>query len=163
MCMKNMNATMFISSAISTDGNRATSLIGLYDSVVPIKTQEEYYIDNLNIALNSSIIFDDKFNDDDCIILNCEYECMVRLTHVESGLGVSLNEFELKITENDVRKWCKKFYEFKRFIILPRINLPKGLGSYAVKLLIRKKGDDSWRTQTIHSLIVGGSRLSEEL
>lgn len=85
---------------------------------------------------------------------------MIRLTHVESGLGISLYKSDLLIKQEDLRTWCKDFYEFKRFLKFGKIELPKGLGNYAVKFLIKekKKEEIPWNNQTIHSLVIGESR-----
>ena len=111
----------------------------------------------MNVVIDASIIFGDS-DGEDCIKLNQEYEYMVRLTHVESGLGIPLYTFKLAIPKDELRTWCKNFYELKRVIKLPRIYLPKGLGNYALKLLVRpvELGSDAgWTTQTIHSLVIG--------
>lgn len=161
MCMKNVNATISFCSSIETQDNAVNSLIGIYDSVVPIREDSIYYLDNFNVVLNCCIIFSDNFSDkDDCIQLGKNYEFMLRLTHVESGLGISLYKSDLIIEQEDLRTWCKNFYEFKRFLKFPKIEIPKGLGNYAVKLLIRKKETEEspWTNQTIHSLVIGESR-----
>lgn len=161
MCMKNVNATISFCSSIETQDNAVNSLIGIYDSVVPIREEGIYYLDNFNIVLNCCIIFSDNFSDkDDCIQLGKKYEFLIRLTHVESGLGISLYKSDLIIENEDLRTWCKNFYEFKRFLKFPKIEIPKGLGNYAVKLLIRKKDTEEspWTNQTIHSLVIGESR-----
>ncbi len=84
---------------------------------------------------------------------------MIWLTHVESGLGISLYKSDLRINKEDLRTWCKDFYEFKRFLKFSRLEIPKGLGNYAVKFLIRKKTEEdiAWNNQVIHSLIIGES------
>lgn len=159
--MKNVNATMIFCSNIEHDDRNITSLIGIYDSVVPIREDNVFYLSNFNIALNCCIIFDDNFKDKpDCLQLNTDYEFMIWLTHVESGLGISLYKSDLCINREDLRTWCKDFYEFKRFLSFQKFAIPKGLGNYAVKFLIRRKtGDDiPWNNQVIHSLIIGESR-----
>lgn len=159
MCIRNVNATVFLCSDISTSNGKVESLIGMYDRIVPNKTDSnDYYIDNFNVALNCSIIFDSKFNEsDNCFQLNTEYECMIRLVHVDSGLGTSLLEFPLVVENSALRTWCKDFYEFKRFLQVKKVTLPKGLGNYAIKILFKKKDAPTWTTQTIHSLIIGDS------
>lgn len=161
MCMKNVNATMLFCSEIKNNEGNINSLIGIYDATVPIRENNSYYLDNFNIALNCCIIFDESFVDrKDCIQLNEEYEFMVRLTHIASGVGIYLYNFDLLVKQDDLTTWCKDFYEFKRFLKFPRITLPKGLGNYAVKLLVRKKSEEEnvWSNQVIHSLVIGESR-----
>lgn len=162
MCMKNVNATMFMCSSFDTTNNNVESLNGLFDSVVPLKDVDSYYLESFNIVLNGTIIFDQRYEDsDDYFKLNQPYEFMIRLTHVDSGLGVPLFEFEVNLSQKDLRTWCKSFYEFKKILRIPRICIPKGLGNYALKLLVRPKSTENnigWNTQTIHSLLVGESR-----
>ena len=161
MCMTNLNATMLFCSMIENNEDNVIFLNGIYDSIVPIRENNMYYLDKFNIVLNCCIIFDEKYKvQDNCIQLDKEYEFMIRLAHVESGLGITLYKSELYIEQNDLRTWCKNFYEFKRFIKFPKIEIPKGLGNYAVKLLIREKteSDTPWNNQTIHSLVIGESR-----
>lgn len=161
MCMKNINATILFCSKIETQDDCVNSLIGIYDSVVPIRDDNTYILNNFNVLVNCCIIFDNNFTDkDDCIQLDTDYEFMIRLTHAESGLGISLYKSDLCIKQENLKTWCKDFYEFKRFLCIPKIVIPKGLGNYAVKFLIRKKGegDIPWNSQTIHSLVIGESR-----
>lgn len=161
MCIKNVNSTILFCSDIENNDGNVNSLIGVYDSVVPIRENNSYYLDNFNIVLNCCIIFDEKFKgQDDCIQLGVEYEFMIWLAHVESGLGIPLYKSNLLVEKDNLRTWCKNFYEFKRFLKFSKLELPKGLGNYAVKLLIRKKSDaeSPWNNQTIHSLIIGESR-----
>ncbi len=161
MCMKNVNSTILFCSNIDTIEENVNSLIGIYDSVVPVRENNSYYLDNFNLTLNCCIIFDDSFdNNPDCLHLDEKYEFMIWLAHIQSGLGIPLHKFDLIIEKENLRTWCKDFYEFKRFLKIPKIEIPKGLGNYAIKLFIRKKGNDEtpWNTQTIHSLIIGESR-----
>lgn len=160
--MANVNATALLCENVGTIDGKVVSLNGLFDSFVPVEENGKYYIENMCVVLNSSIIFDDKFeNDINSIQLSQEYEWRIRLTHIESGLGVTLDSFNLTIENEDLRTWCKNFCELKRIIRIPHLHLPKGLGNYAIKLLIGSKDENDelrWTTQTIHSLIVGGSR-----
>lgn len=161
MCMTNLNATILLSSTIETNEEEVNSLIGIYDSVVPIRENNSYYLNNFNIALNCCIIFDEKYiGQDNCIQLETAYEFIIRLTHVESGLGITLYKSDLYIKQEDLKTWCKNFYELKRFLKFPKIEIPKGLGSYAVKFLIRRKIEPEvpWNSQSIHSLVIGESR-----
>lgn len=161
MCMKNVNATILICSDIERINEKTNSLIGIYDSVVPVKEDNLYYLDNFNILLNGCIIFDEKFKDEpDCLQLGKEYEFMIWLTHVESGLGISLYQFSLELEKHELKTWCKDFYEFKRFLKFSKLEIPKGLGNYAIKVFIREKNkeDSPWNSQVIHSLIIGESR-----
>lgn len=162
MCMKNVNATMFMCSNIGMTEGTVDSFNGIFDTIIPIKEENGYYIENMNIVLNSTIIFDSRFEEvDNCFRLGEKYEFSVRLTHVESGLGISLYNFDLCLEESDLKTWCKSFYEFKRILKISKLTIPKGLGNYALKLLIRPKSDDDsagWNIQTIHSLIIGEFR-----
>lgn len=159
MCMKNVNATLMFCSSIENNENNTISLIGIYDSIVPIRENGIYYLDNFNIALNCCILFDEKFRDKkDCIILDESYELMIWLTHVESGLGIPLYKIDLHVIQENLKTWCKNFYELKRFIHFNKFEIPKGLGNYAVKILIKNKTEESWNTQVIHSLVIGESR-----
>jgi len=162
MCMKNVNATMFMCSNIGINEGTVDSFNGIFDSIIPVREENGYYIENMNIVLNSTIIFDSRFDEtENCFKLGEKYEFSIRLTHVESGLGISLYNFDLCLVEDDLKTWCKSFYEYKRILKIPRLFIPKGLGNYALKLLIRPKTEDNkagWHTQTIHSLIVGDIR-----
>ncbi len=157
MCMKNMNATMLMCLSVKNQNGGIDSFEHIFDSIIPGREENQYFIDGMNVVIDASIIFGDS-DGEDCIKLNQEYEYMVRLTHVESGLGIPLYTFKLAIPKDELRTWCKNFYELKRVIKLPRIYLPKGLGNYALKLLVRpvELGSDAgWTTQTIHSLVIG--------
>lgn len=158
MCMKNVNATMFMCSSIKTINGKVDSFEGIFDSVIPTREENQYFLDGLNIVIVTSIIFS-SVDSTDCMMLDKEYEFMVRLTHVESGLGIPLHTFTLKLKQEDLRTWCKNFYELKRAIKFPRIAIPKGLGNYALKLLIRPAGieEEGWTTQAIHGLVIGES------
>lgn len=161
MCMKNVNATILFCSNIENSDTNVNSLFGIYDSVVPVRDGNIYYLDNFNLVLNCCIIFDEKFTDkSDCIQLDTNYEFVIWLAHVESGLGIPLYTSDLCIKQENLKTWCKNFYEFKRFLKFSRLEIPKGLGNYAVKLLIRKKTEEDipWNNQVIHSLIIGESR-----
>lgn len=161
MCMRNVNATISVCSEIDTKDGNVNSLIGIYDSVVPVREDNSYYLDNFNLSLNCCIMFDEKYrNQVDCIQLDTPYEFLIRLTHVESGLGIPLYSFELTVEQENLRTWCKNFYEFKRFLKFSKFSIPKGLGNYAIKLFIRKKEsvDTPWNNQVIHSLVIGESR-----
>lgn len=161
MCMKNINSTMLFCSDIENNEGNINSLIGVYDTTVPIRENNTYYLDNLNIVLNCCIIFDEKFVEKkDCFQLDEEYEFVIRLTHIASGVGIPLYKFDLIVKQENLTTWCKDFYEFKRFLKFSRIEIPKGLGSYAVKLLVRKKNEEEivWNNQVIHSLVIGESR-----
>lgn len=162
MCMKNVNATMLMCSATELANPSNISFFGVFDSVIPSKEDNVFYIDDLNIILNSIILFDERFeSQDDYFKLDTPYEFMVRLTHIQSGRGIALCTFELTIQQDQLKTWCKAFHEFKRVIRVHHLPLPKGLGDYALKLLIRPKTDEPdapWNTQTIHSLLVGESR-----
>lgn len=161
MCVKNVNATILFCSEIQQNDDNVNSLIGVYDSVVPIRENNSYYLDNFNMVLNCCIMFDETFeNRTDCIQLDTEYEFMVWMAHVESGLGIPLYKSDLLIERQNLRTWCKNFYEFKRFLKFEKLEIPKGLGNYAIKLFIRKKEENEtpWNNQIIHSLIIGESR-----
>lgn len=162
MCMKNVNATMFMCSGININDGVVDSFNGIFDSIIPVKEEDGYYIENVNIVLNSTILFDSRFNElENCFEIGKKYEFMIRLTHVESGLGISLLNFDLCLEKEQLKTWCKDFYELKRVLRTSRIYIPKGLGNYALKLLIRAKTEDDsagWNTQTIHSLTVGEAR-----
>lgn len=158
MCMKNVNASIMFCSNIESDERNINSAIGIYDSIVPIREDNTYYLSNFNLILNCCIIFDENFKDkQDCFQLNTHYELMLWLTHVESGCGISIYKSDLCVENDDLRTWCKDFYEFKRFLKFPKIVIPKGLGNYAIKVLIRKKEEEDkpWNNQVIHSLIIG--------
>ena len=154
MCMRNVNATVFMCSEIQTVNDKVSSLVGMYDKIAIQQTDDEnFYIDNFNIAFNCSIIFDETLvNEPDCLQLGQPYECMIRLTHVDSGLGTSLLSFPIEVTKSQLNTWCKPFYEIKQFAHYLRIYLPKGTGNYAIKVLIKEKNAKRWITQTIHSL-----------
>lgn len=162
MCMKNVNATMFMCSGINMNEGVVDSFNGIFDSIIPIKEENKYFLEDINIILNSTIIFDSRFDDvDNCFKIGETYEFMIRLTHVESGLGVSLLNFDLCLEREQLKTWCKDFYELKRILRISRIYIPKGLGNYALKLLIRPKTEEEdagWNTQTIHCLTVGATR-----
>lgn len=162
MCMKNVNATMLMCSTAEVNNPSNISFLGVFDSIIPVKEGEKFYLDNLNIILSSTIIFDSRFEtQDDYFRLNHPYEVMVRLTHVSTGEGIPLCTFDLTVEDKQLKTWCKNFYEFNRVIKIHHLPLPKGLGDYALKLLIRPKSNDpdaGWNTQTIHRLLVGESR-----
>ena len=159
MCMKNVNATIF--TCVETQGytKGVQSLIGLYDSIIPKRQEEDkFYLENLNVVLDFNIIFskDESKNE---FVLGKSYDFKVRLTHVDSGCGVDLHKFTLSLNEDDLTKWCRDFYESTHTIQVPYIFLPKGLGRYALKLLVKEKddADRDWTVQTIKKLIIGAS------
>ena len=162
MCMRNVNATMLMCSSVGLNNPSNISFSGVFDSIIPIKEEEVFYLENLNIVLSSTIIFDERFEgQSDYFKLNQLYEFMIRLTHVPSGDGIALCTFELAVDKKQLKTWCKNFYEFNRVIKIHQLPLPKGLGDYALKLLIRPKSDNqeaAWNTQTLHKLLVGESR-----
>lgn len=161
MCMKNVNATMFMCSSVVVGDNNSLAISGLYDNVVPKKEEDgRLFIDNFNIVLNASIIFGSHADlSDDYFKLDEEYEFLIRLTHADSSKGATLDEFVLKLNKSQLRTWCKDFYEFTRIVKIQKLYIPRGMGKYALKLYVRPKTDTEnapWRTQTIHALIVGG-------
>ena len=162
MCLKNVNATMLMFSAAELSNPANVSFSGMFDSVIPTKEDNSFYLEDLNIVLNSTIIFDNRFaSQADCLQMNQPYEFAIRLTHVVSGKGVTLSKFDLTVKQENLKTWCKPFYELKRIVKIHHLPLPLGLGDYALKLMIRPKTDDpdaGWNTQTIHSLLVGESR-----
>ncbi len=153
---------MFMCSSLGIRDNEVVSFDGIFDSVIPIKEDNRYFVENLNIILNATIIFDERYgSSNDYFKLHQNYEFMIWMTHVDSARGVSLLNFEKKVERSDLRTWCKDFYEFKKILRIPRICIPKGLGKYAIKLLIRpvtEANTTGWHTQTIHSLMVGETR-----
>ena len=164
MCMKNVNATFLLTTNISALNNGVRSLGAIFDGIIPQVDDNGYYLSEFNVALNCVIMYNinsetnEVISDNTMLELDKDYEFMVRLTHIESGKGTTLDLFSLRITRQDLRTWCKAFYEFKRFIRVPHLSIPKGLGNYAVKLLIREKtGDQSaaWTTQTLTGLVIG--------
>lgn len=157
MCMKNVNATMFMCSDTKSVNGQIVSFGRVFDCVLPGYEGGEYYMDGMNVVIAMSVVFGDA-DTDDCVILNREYEYMVVLSHPESGTGLELYRFSLNIQQSDLTAWGKSFYELMKVIQLPRIYLPKGLGNYALKLLVRPAGvgdGAGWTTQTVHSLVVG--------
>ena len=115
MCMKNVNATMFMCSKIGMNEGIVGSFNGIFDSIIPLKEESGYYIEDINIILNSTIIFDSRFDEsENCFKLGEKYEFMIRLTHVESGLGISLFNFDLCLEKEDLKTWCKAFLDLKR-------------------------------------------------
>lgn len=162
MCMKNVNATILFCSKVDKDENNIYTLTGLYDSIVPVMKDNMCYVDNFNLMLSCNVIFDSKTeNNPECLQKEKKYECATWLTHVQSGMGIELDTVDLIAEDKNIKSWCREFYEMKRFVTIPRLVFPKGLGNYAVKVFIREKDegaenpDTPWRLQTIHSLIIG--------
>lgn len=155
--MENVNATIFFCSKIEIKENQ-TSLINLYDRIVPVRDGNKYYLENFNLFLNCSIKFEERFEErEDCIQLNKEYEFFIFLKHLDSGLGITLTRFDLKIDEEDLATWYKEIYEYKRMVRIPQLYLPKGMGNYVVKLLIQKKADELdifWNSQVEQTLVI---------
>lgn len=59
--------SLLCSNIENNDGN-VNSLIGIYDSIVPIREDNIYYLDNFNIVLNCCVIFDNQFTERvDCL------------------------------------------------------------------------------------------------
>ncbi len=162
MCLKNVNSTMLMFSSAEWDNPSNINFSGMYDSVVPVKEKNSLYLEDLNIVLCSSIIFDNQFAmQNDYFHLERPYEFVVRLTHVCSKKGITLSKFDLIVGRDDLKVWCKSFYELKRFIKVHHLPLPYGTGDYALKLMVRPKTDDpnaGWNTQTIHRLSIEESR-----
>ena len=164
MCMNNMNASIFLTTGLKVLERNVHSLGAIFNGVIPKEDDNGYYLPEFSIMLNISVMFD-LDEDSKTIIeegfdfkLNKKYELMIRLSHVDSGLGVSLDKFDLEISSDKLKTWSKGFYEFRRFIKVPHLTIPKGLGNYTIKLLIREKDDNNegiWKTQAISSLVVG--------
>lgn len=159
MCMRNVNATMLICSSVDVLENKSISLNSLYNSVVPIKESDKYYVDNMNIVLNCSVLFDDRLiGEPNCMDTNKTYQFMIRLTHVATGKGIALTTFNFDTSEDKIKTLCRKFIEITRILKVSKLELPMGLGDYALKLLIREKTEDenaAWSVQTIHHLLIG--------
>ena len=164
MSIKNVNATFLLITNVKALENGCLSLDGIFNKVIPQTDSSGYYLSGFYILLNCVIMYDisGKINknttDNMMLELGKDYEFLIRLTHIDSSKGATLDLFSLKLTKQDLRTQRKAFYEFKRFIRVPHLPIPKGLGNYAVKLLIREKtGDQSaaWITQTLTELVIG--------
>ena len=164
MCMKNVNAMFLLTTGVETLENGIRSVGAIFNGIVPKAEEGAYYLPDFSVVLNCAIIYNmnsaskEIIGEDYDFKLDKKYEFMIRLTHIESGAGIALDTFDLELTKKDLKTWCKAFYEFKRFVKVPHLVVPKGLGNYAVKLLIREKTDDReapWVTQTLSSLVVG--------
>lgn len=160
--MKNMNSTIILSvfiNEIKRDGNKIVSLEGVFDQISPNKINGKYYIKNMALFLTTSIVLDDNCkNKDDLIDRNKIYECAIKMTHQATQKAIIIDEFELKINENDITKSDKDIYEFGRITKLSDFYLPEGLGDYSLKLLIREKTDDKkapWNVQVVHTITIG--------
>lgn len=164
MCMKNVNAMFLLTTGVETLENGIRSVGAIFNGIVPKADENIYYLPDFSVVLNCSIIYNlnnvtkEIIPGDYDFVLDKKYEFMIRLTHIESGVGIALDTFDLELTQKDLKTWCKAFYEFKRFVKVPHLVVPKGLGNYAVKLLIREKTEEKdapWVTQTLSSLVVG--------
>lgn len=164
MCMKNVNATFLLTTNAETLENGLKSIGVIFDGIVPELEGNVYYLPDFNIFLNCSVIFNIKQGTKEIIDapydfkLNTKYEFMIRFTHIASGIGITLDQFDVELTKRDLKTWCKAFHEIKKFVRVPHLFVPKGLGNYAIKLLIREKTEDAqapWVTQAISGLVVG--------
>ena len=158
MCMKNMNASIFTCVDTQAYTNGVQSFIGIYDTIVPKKQGDKFGIENFNVIVELNIIFS-KIASKNEFLLDKDYDFKVRLTHIDTSLGTDIHEFSLRLTSKDLTTWCKDFYEATHTIRVPYLYLPKGMGNYALKLLVKEKDstEDVWTVQTIKKLIVGGS------
>lgn len=154
MCMKNLNAIITTCTDVNNYDNGTQNLIGIFDSISPIKRDGSYCIENLYVVVNFTIIYSHDETKDE-FKLNHNYDFMVRLTHVESGCAIDLSKFDLNLHESQLTTWCKDFYEFKHTIKIPYIYLPKGIGNYALKLLVKEEQSPTWTVQSIAKIVVG--------
>ena len=160
MCMNNVNASILLTTNVEILDNGVRSLGAIFNGIVPKSNENGYYLPDFYVILNASVMFDlDENGFSDCDFkIDTKYDCIIRMTHVDSGRGINLQKFTLEISRDKLKKWCKSFYEFSRYIQVKQLSVPKGLGDYAIKLLIREKKDGDqgpWTTQTISSLVVG--------
>ncbi len=157
--MKNVNANFFTCVGFQQYADGVPSFIGIYDSIVPKVQGDKYYIENFNVVLELSLIFSNDPEKDE-LKLDKEYEFKIWLSHVDSGYGITISDFPLCLTSDNLTKWCKNFYEATHRVHIPSIFLPKGMGNYALKLFIREKQEGKelpWIVQTIKKIVVGGS------
>lgn len=168
MCMQNVNATLVLASEVDLHDNGVYSIQNVFDGIVPKRQNNECFLEDFVVMLNCCVLLNIGREDDQVKLLDNDnglrlgktYEFMIRMTHVGSGKGVSLRRFEVTIEKEDVNIWCKGVYEFKRVVRIARLDLPKGLGNYAIKLLIREKTaneDEPWVTQSMCGLVVGAT------
>ena len=107
----------------------------------------------LNLFVNSVVIFNNDALKDE-MKMDTDYEFLVRLTHVSTGESVDLGKLNLNLHKSQLTTWCKDFYEFKYIIKIPYVFLPNGVGSYALKLLVREETAPKWTVQTISKIVV---------
>lgn len=153
MCMKNLNSVITVCAEINNFENGTQNLIGLFDTIVANKENGSCSLENLCVVINSVVIFN---NDDlkDEMKLDTDYEFLVRLTYVSTGESVDLGKFNLNLHKSQLTTWCKDFYEFKYTIKIPYVFLPNGVGSYALKLLVREENAPKWTVQSISKIVV---------
>lgn len=153
MCMKNLNTVITTCVDVNKFENGTQNLMGIFDTIEAVVTDDIVSLENLCVVINSVVIF----NDDDLkdeLKLNKDYEFLVRLTHISSADSIDLGKFDLTLQESQLTKWCKKFYEFKHIIKIPSIVLPNGAGNYAIKLLVREEGAPKWTVQSLAKILI---------
>ena len=162
----NVNATILMFSRGEFSNPANISFSGIYDSVIPKEKNNDFYLKELNFAVCLSMIFDDRLtwltrSNENYLQLEHPYACVVRLTHVLTGNGVNLGEFELTVDPKNLKRYREQsFYEYNRVFCRENIILPFGLGEYVLRLVIAPKNTDpdgGWQTQALHSLLVGAT------
>lgn len=154
---QNVNANIFVCANTTREKNCYSHLF-LFDTITASKKQKPYNIGKFDIVLNLSALFDEKFSDvNHNVKIGETYEGVIKIKHGDSHLGVTLANFDIDFSEENIEYACGKAYFSKTQILtINSLSLPPGCGDYTIEFCMREKTDNTkkWQLQTLKKLLV---------
>lgn len=153
----NINANIFV-CADTIKENDCYSHLHLFDTITASKGQKPYSIGGFNIVLTLSALFGENNSDtSNNTEIGKVYEGIIKVKHGDSHLGVTLANFDIDFSEENIEYACGKAYFSKTQILtINSLSLPPGCGDYTIEFCMREKTDNTkkWQLQTLKKLLV---------
>ena len=162
MCMKYINATAACFKLVSMDNNKIIAYNAPFSNIKSVEENNALFIDNFSIITQIDFLgtgnAENKMENPlemkktvDFIITKCD-------ALEENRLGRDLDCFSINLAEmyekKQVDKACFGFFNYTRITNVDKLDLPKGIGKYVIKVLIKLSEDREYTIQSMTKLII---------
>ena len=164
MCMKYINATAACFKLVSMDNNKIIAYNAPFNSIKSVEENNALFIDNFSIITQIDFLGTGNAENkmENPLEMKKTVDFIIRLTKCdaleENRLGRDLDCFSINLAEmyekKQVDKACFDFFNYTRITNVDKLDLPKGIGKYVIKVLIKLSEDKEYTIQSMTKLII---------
>lgn len=160
VCMKYLNTTICCYKSISKEQGKVVSLNGPFNSMSITADETKSYIEDFFIVTQFNLLGTNKTSEKELSAIESKrnIDVIIRITKLSKEendrLGFDVDRFTIDISDIQIDLACFHYSNYNRITPIEKLSLPKGIGSYVIKVLTKFEDQKNYSVQSMYAFQV---------